>query len=182
MVGVERMQAIARMWTLEDALWSPFSPLTSMGGPGVRFGLSDLYSSVLTCWAISGPSSGTLIGTVLQMLLYISQDENEYCWWTILCHVPIVYQAWKCKERDSLWSSSLHRLSPYSHKQWKKKVYSDRNSAPCVKAPATRPDSLSTIPRMYIEERIGSHKLCSDFHVHIGMHVPPCVRTYTQNK
>lgn len=58
----------------------------------------------------------------------------------------------------------------------------DRNSAQCVKALATRPDSLSTISRMYIEERIGSHKLCSDFHVHIGVHVPPHVRTYTQNK
>lgn len=64
----------------------------------------------------------------------------------------------------------------------RRKVHSDRKLAQCVKAPATRSDSLSTIPRMYMEERIGSHKLCSDFHVHIGMHVPPHVCTYTQNK
>lgn len=64
----------------------------------------------------------------------------------------------------------------------RRKVHSDRKLAQCVKAPATSPNSLSTIPRMYMEERIGSHKLCSDFHVHVSMHVPPHVRTYTQNK
>lgn len=64
----------------------------------------------------------------------------------------------------------------------RRKVHSDRKLAQCAKAPATSPNSLSTIPRIYMEERIGSHKLCPDFHVHVSMYVLPHMRTYTQNK
>ena len=74
--------------------------------------------------------------------------------------------------------SGTHAFTSFPHtvtNNERRKVHSDRNPAQCVKAPATRPDSLSTVPRMYMEERIGSH-------VHIGMHVPPHVCTYTQNK